>query len=175
MTHHVSFVSPQAFKGRTLHYADAHLTPYGSAFIATCDRDIVFWGFCSKAEAGGLRDALGHKWHNAAWQAAPETVGALAKNACAMPGHLTLAGTPFQHRVWQKLLDIPQGQVTSYKELADALGSAPRAIGGAVGSNPVSLLVPCHRVLAVDKTLNGYRWGLETKARILAAEGAAFR
>ena len=92
-----------------------------------------------------------------------------------MPGHLTLAGTPFQHRVWQKLLDIPQGQVTSYKELADALGSAPRAIGGAVGANPVSLLVPCHRVLAADKTLNGYRWGLETKARILAAEGAAFR
>ena len=148
------------------------MTPYGSAFIATCDRDIVFWGFCSKAEAGGLRDALGHKWHNAVAGGA-ETVGALAKNACA-PGH-HLAGTPFQHRVWQKLLDIPQGQVTSYKELADALGSAPRAIGGAVGANPVSLLVPCHRVLAADKTLNGYRWGLKTKARILAAEGAAFR
>ncbi|MEC8290662.1 MAG: methylated-DNA--[protein]-cysteine S-methyltransferase, partial [Pseudomonadota bacterium] len=84
-------------------------------------------------------------------------------------------GTPFQHSVWQKLLDIPQGHVTSYKGLADELNSAPRATGGAVGANPVSLLVPCHRVLAADKRLNGYRWGLEVKARILAAEGAIFR
>ena len=110
-----------------------------------------------------------------AWQAAPEAVGALAKNARASSVRLALAGTPFQHSVWQKLLDIPHGHVTSYKGLADELNSAPRAIGGAVGANPVSLLVPCHRVLAADKRLNGYRWGLEVKARILAAEGAIFR
>ena len=95
--------------------------------------------------------------------------------ARAAPARLALAGTPFQHSVWQKLLDIPQGHVTSYKGLADELNSAPRATGGAVGANPVSLLVPCHRVLAADKRLNGYRWGLEVKARILAAEGAIFR
>ena len=175
MTHHVSFVPPKAFKGRTLHYTDTYLTPYGPAFIAASDRDIVFWGFCTQADAGGLRDALGRKWHNGAWQAAPEMVGALAEGARTAPAHLALAGTPFQHRVWQKLLDIPQGQVASYKQLADALSSAPRAIGGAVGANPVSLLVPCHRVLAADKSLNGYRWGLAVKARILAAEGAAFQ
>ncbi|MEC7154423.1 MAG: methylated-DNA--[protein]-cysteine S-methyltransferase, partial [Pseudomonadota bacterium] len=124
---------------------------------------------------GGLRDALNQKWHNATWQAAPEALGALAKNARAAPARLALAGTPFQHSVWQKLLDIPHGHVTSYKGLADELNSAPRAIGGAVGANPVSLLVPCHRVLAADKRLHGYRWGLEVKARILAAEGAIFR
>ena len=101
-------------------------------------------------------------------------MGALAENTRAA-ARLALAGTPFQHSVWQKLLDIPQGHVTSYKGLADELNSAPRAIGGAVGANPVSLLVPCHRVLAADKRLNGYRWGLEVKARILAAEGAIFR
>ena len=175
MTHHVTFVSPQAFRGQTLYYTDTYLTPYGPAFIAACDRDIVFWGFCSKAEAGGLRDALKQKCQNATWQAAPEAVGALAKNARASSVRLALAGTPFQHSVWQKLLDIPQGHVTSYKGLADELNSAPRATGGAVGANPVSLLVPCHRVLAADKRLNGYRWGLEVKARILAAEGAIFR
>ena len=175
MTHHVTFLSPQAFRGQTLHYTDAYLTPYGPAFIAACNHDIVFWGFCSKAEAGDLRDALRRKWHNATWQAAPEAVGALAEKACAAPARLALAGTPFQHSVWQKLLDIPQGCITSYKELSDALNSAPRAIGGAVGANPVSLLVPCHRALAADKRLNGYRWGLEVKARILAAEGAIFR
>ena len=175
MTHHVTFVSPQAFRGQTLHYADAYLTPYGPAFIAACDRNIVFWGFCSKAEAGGLRDVLKQKWHNATWQAVPEVVGALAENALASPARLALTGTPFQHSVWQKLLDIPKGQVTSYKRLADELNSAPRAIGGAVGANPVALLMPCHRVLAADKRLSGYRWGLEVKARILAAEGAIFR
>ena len=83
MTHHATFVSPQVFRGQTLHYTDAYLTPYGPAFIGACDCDIVFWGFCSKAEAGGLRDALQQKWHNANWQAAPEAVGALAENARA--------------------------------------------------------------------------------------------
>ena len=175
MTHHVTFVSPQAFRGQTLHYTDAYLTPYGPAFVAAKTDEIVFWGFCSKAEARGLRDALGRKWHNSAWQPDPEGVVALAERARVGPARLTLAGTPFQHRVWQKLLGISQGEATNYKGLAEALGSAPRAIGGAVGANPVSLLVPCHRVLAEDKKLNGYRWGLEVKARILTAEGVAFR
>ena len=175
MTHHASFVSPEAFKGLALRYTDTYLTPYGPAFVAARGDEIVFWGFCSKAEAGGLRDALGRKWHNSAWQSDSEGVGALAENARLAPARLALAGTPFQHRVWQKLLDIPPGQIVSYKQLADALGSAPRAIGGAVGANPASLLVPCHRVLAADKKLNGYHWGLEVKARILAAEGAAFQ
>jgi AraC family transcriptional regulator of adaptative response/methylated-DNA-[protein]-cysteine methyltransferase len=175
MAHHVSFVPPEAFKGLTLRYTDTYLTPYGPTFIAACAREIVFWGFCSQAEAGRLRDALERKWHNSAWHPAPETVGALAERARVAPARLALAGTPFQHRVWQKLLDIPPGQVASYKQLADALGSAPRAIGGAVGANPVSLLVPCHRVLGTGKSLNGYRWGLGVKARILAAEGAAFQ
>ena len=175
MTHHVTFVSPQAFRGQVLYYTDAYLTPYGPAFIAARDRDIVFWGFCSKVEAGVLRDTLKQKWHNANWQVASEAVGALAENARAASARLALAGTPFQHSVWQKLLDIVHGRVTSYKKLADELNSAPRAIGGAVGANPVSLLVPCHRVLGADKTLNGYRWGIEVKARILAAEGAVFQ
>ena len=175
MTHHASFVSPEAFKGLRLRYTDACLTPYGPAFVAARADEIVFWGFCSKVEARGVRAALGRTWHNSAWKSDPEGVAALAERACAAPVRLALAGTPFQHRVWQKLLDISQGEVTSYKRLADALGSAPRAIGGAVGANPVSLLVPCHRVLAADKKLNSYRWGLEAKARILAAEGVAFR
>ena len=175
MTHHVTFVSPQAFRGQTLNYTDAYLTPYGTAFIAARDRDIVFWGFCSKVEAGGLRDALKQKWRNANWQVASEAVGTLAENARAASARLALSGTPFQHSVWHKLFDIPKGHVTSYKGLADELNSAPRAIGSALGANPISLLVPCHRVLAADKALNGYRWGLDIKARILAAEGAIFR
>ena len=175
MTHHVSFVSPEAFKGRTLRYTDTYLSPYGPTFIAACAHEIVFWGFCSQVEARCLRDALEGKWHNGAWELESETVGALAERACVLPVRLALAGTPFQHRVWQKLLDIPQGQVASYKQLANELGSAPRAIGGAVGANPISLLVPCHRVLGAGKSLNGYRWGLAVKASILAAEGVAFQ
>lgn len=175
MTHHVSFVPPTAFRGRPFDYTDTYLTPFGPALVVACGHDIVFWGFCSQIEAGRVRDAVQQKWQPASLRAAPQAVNALAENARAAPAHLALAGTSFQHRVWQKLLDIPQGHTSSYKQLADALHSAPRAIGGAVGANPVSLLVPCHRVLAADKTLNGYRWGLEVKARILAAEGVAFK
>ena len=88
---------------------------------------------------------------------------------------LRLAGTPFQLRVWQALREIPYGHTVSYGALARKLGSSPRAVGGAVGRNPISLLVPCHRVVGADGSLTGYAGGLEAKARLLEMEtGRAF-
>ena len=82
-------------------------------------------------------------------------------------------GTEFQKRVWLALLQIPQGQTESYGELALRLGcKSPRAVGSAVGRNPISLFLPCHRVLGAGGTLTGYAGGLERKEYLLRLEGA---
>lgn len=83
---------------------------------------------------------------------------------------LDLQGTAFQQRVWQALQKIPSGQTRPYGQLATELDSHPRAVARACASNPVGLLVPCHRVIAADGSLSGYRWGLQRKAALLAAE-----
>lgn len=87
---------------------------------------------------------------------------------------LSLAGTPFQLAVWEELRKIPYGQVVSYGELAGRIGHprAARAAGGAVGANPVPILVPCHRVVRADGGLGGFGPGLEWKLKLLELEGA---
>ena len=87
---------------------------------------------------------------------------------------LTLApkGTAFQQAVWQALLRIPYGGTTTYGALAAMLRSSPRAVGSAVGRNPISILIPCHRVLAADGSLAGYAGGLEAKRTLLRLEGS---
>lgn len=87
-------------------------------------------------------------------------------------GVLHLRGTDFQLRVWRELLNVGRGECVSYGELANRVGCAggARAVGSAVGRNPVSILVPCHRVVRSSGDLGGYYWGLELKSRILADE-----
>lgn len=84
---------------------------------------------------------------------------------------LDLRGTPYQLRVWQALLRIPYGAVTTYGALARMAGGSPRSVGGALGANPVAILVPCHRVVAAGGGLGGYSGGLRIKERLLALEG----
>jgi methylated-DNA-[protein]-cysteine S-methyltransferase len=86
---------------------------------------------------------------------------------------LRLAGTPFQQRVWQELTEIPFGETWSYGQLARRIGNpnASRAVGLANGRNPISILVPCHRVIGANGTLTGYGGGLERKEWLLAHEG----
>ncbi len=87
---------------------------------------------------------------------------------------LDLQGTPFQRSVWKALLAIPEGQTRTYGEIAKTLGaaSAVRAVGGAVGRNPVSVIVPCHRVIGSDGSLTGYAGGVERKRALLELEKA---
>ena len=86
---------------------------------------------------------------------------------------LDLHGTPFQVMVWNELLRIPYGQTRSYLEIAQAIGrpKAVRAVGAANGSNPVAIIVPCHRVISSDGKLRGYAGGLPAKAKLLKIEG----
>jgi methylated-DNA-[protein]-cysteine S-methyltransferase len=87
---------------------------------------------------------------------------------------LDLGGTPFQRAVWARLLEIPYGEMTTYQTIAAVLGRprAVRAVGAAIGQNPVSILVPCHRVVGSNGSLTGYAGGLWRKERLLRHEGA---
>lgn len=86
---------------------------------------------------------------------------------------LLLSGTSFQQKVWSALQQIPTGATTTYAEIANKIGhpKAVRAVGTAIGANPVAYLIPCHRVLRTDGGLGGFRWGLDIKKKILKAEG----
>ena len=90
------------------------------------------------------------------------------------PAELPLApvGTPFQRTVWKQLCEIPYGTLTTYGELAKRLRTSARAVGSAVGHNPISIIVPCHRVMGADGSLTGYAGGVERKRWLLEHEGA---
>ena len=85
---------------------------------------------------------------------------------------LEIRGTRFQQKVWQQLREIPCGSTMSYSQVATAVGrpTAARAVAGACAANPIAVVIPCHRVIAADGGLGGYRWGIERKRRLLQAE-----
>ncbi|WP_175869787.1 methylated-DNA--[protein]-cysteine S-methyltransferase [Burkholderia sp. BCC0397] len=96
-----------------------------------------------------------------------------ARDTFSVPIHLR--GTEFQRRVWKELLAIPFGELVSYGDITERVGlpmSGARAVGGAVGRNPVSIIVPCHRVVGASGSLTGYAGGIERKRALLSLEGA---
>ena len=101
-----------------------------------------------------------------------EVTGETPKAQLAVPQVLDLRGTAFQLRVWQALRNIPRGETRSYSKLAREMGDpkATRAVARACALNRVAVLVPCHRVVGVRGSLTGYRWGVERKEQLLAAE-----
>ena len=117
------------------------------------------------------------RWPRATFDRDDEAIAALAAQifiARRGPIVLSLSGTNFQFKVWQALLELGARGPTSYSEIARAIGqpSASRAVGQAVGANPVAWLIPCHRVLRRDGGLGGYHWGVERKRAMLAWEHA---
>lgn len=93
-----------------------------------------------------------------------------------VPVQLCPQGTTFQQSVWKALQEIPVGETRTYAQIANAIGKPKviRAVGTAIGANPIAYLIPCHRVLRTDGGLGGYRWGLEIKKMMLKAEGVMF-
>jgi len=87
---------------------------------------------------------------------------------------LLIRGTDFQRKVWVELANIPYGNITSYKQLANAIGNpkAVRAVANAVANNPISIMIPCHRVIHADGSLSGYRWGSDVKQKLLDWEAS---
>jgi AraC family transcriptional regulator of adaptative response/methylated-DNA-[protein]-cysteine methyltransferase len=135
-------------------------------------------GLAFAAEAGpepAMAD-LKSRWPKAMFIKDPVFLRDWATAALGMTGEtqLHMIGAPFQLKVWETLLTIPSGHVTTYSEIAQSIGKpkAVRAVGTAVGRNPVSWLIPCHRALRKSGALGGYHWGLPVKRAMLAWESA---
>ncbi|HEY9840223.1 MAG TPA: methylated-DNA--[protein]-cysteine S-methyltransferase [Candidatus Obscuribacterales bacterium] len=156
-----------------------HETPFGPALIALTDKGICELAFLPDKRHKGKTPAQGlaAKWPGAVLIENPaRTAAVLERVFSAEPGPLTLylRGTNFQIQVWKALLGIPAGQVVSYQAISRWLGqpAAMRAVGSAVGQNPISYLIPCHRVLRSDGGIGGYAGGTVRKRILLACEMA---
>ncbi|MFN6166419.1 MAG: methylated-DNA--[protein]-cysteine S-methyltransferase, partial [Pseudanabaena sp.] len=180
-------MSPQEFKtggaGLEICYG-IHETMFGDCLIATTER-----GICNLYFLDGMNDQaaelmLQEEWSNAEIISDRQITQPICdrlfshlpnlNNTKQLPLKLYVKGTNFQIQVWRALLRIPFGGITTYQGLGRSLGrpNAARAIGNAVGSNPVSFLIPCHRVIRESGELGGYRWGLERKTAILGWEAS---
>ncbi len=157
-----------------------HPSPFGDCLIAHTGRGICTLYFIDDNRAAAL-EHLRRSWPEARLSndyaltsATLADVFALFTASEPKPLPLLLKGTNFQLQVWQALLHIPAGHLTTYGQLAVQLGqpAASRAVGTAVGANPVAWLIPCHRVLRSDGLIGGYRWGVERKLAILGQEMA---
>ncbi len=152
-------------------------TPFGEAIVMATPKGICGIGFSAETGREATFSDLMSRWPQAEFHADPGRIAPLMAGAFASgAGKLHLIGAPFQIKVWEALLRIPSGQVTTYSEIAAAIGhpKAVRAVGTAVGRNPVSYLIPCHRALRKSGGLGGYHWGLPVKRAILAWEAARF-
>ena len=158
-----------------------HPTPFGDAFLGLTGRGICALEFLAGRRPEEAADELAAAWPAATVLHDPAAAGRVAERVFPEPDarpegpfHLLVRGTNFQVRVWQALLRIPPGAVISYGDLARRLGrpGAARAVGGAVGANPVSYLIPCHRVVREATGLGEYRWGALRKHALLAWEAA---
>lgn len=176
-------VTPGEFKsqgmGLVIEYG-SQTTAFGNTFIATTARGVCMLEFMDSDDFNDQLLALQHKWPHATIR---ENNSAVSPVIAAIfdferkperPLSLYVSGTNFQINVWKALLNIPPGQVTSYSRIANAIGhpDAARAVGQAVGSNPVGILIPCHRVIQQGGQLGGYHWGLTRKHALHAWESA---
>lgn len=151
-------------------------SPFGPALVMGTGRGICGLAFAAETGRDAAMNDLRARWPKAQFSENPDALAPMAKAALAQQGEtrLHLIGAPFQIKVWEALLRIPSGHVTTYSEIAGAIGNprAVRAVGTAVGRNPVSWLIPCHRALRKSGALGGYHWGLPVKRALLAFEGA---
>jgi AraC family transcriptional regulator of adaptative response/methylated-DNA-[protein]-cysteine methyltransferase len=156
-----------------------HPSPFGEAIVVATSRGLAGIGFVDDGDrAAALADMRG-RWPLARFIENQEGTAALARRAFEpeawrpdAPLRVVLIGSDFEVRVWQTLLRIPLGRATTYSDIASHIGkpTAARAVGAAVGKNPISFVVPCHRVLGRSGALTGYHWGLTRKQAILGWE-----
>ncbi|MCC7281326.1 MAG: methylated-DNA--[protein]-cysteine S-methyltransferase [Acetobacteraceae bacterium] len=166
-------------EGELIRYAFAD-GPLGRTLLAATDKGVCFVGF-GEVESALLAN-MRSRFRNARFEPAPEALAGHLATVTAMIEEpkvarelpLDLRGTLFQRRVWEALRRIPRGRTSTYGRIAAELGmpKGARAVGAAIGANPVSVAVPCHRVIGSDGSLTGYEWGIPRKQRLLAVEGA---
>ncbi len=162
-------------KGVAINYCFSD-TRFGRVISASSEKGVCYLAFCAddKEGLGGLKERFPQSLltlsSNAIQQSALHRLG---DDPLVSPNiHLNLKGTPFQLKVWQALLQLPSGSVTTYADIASSIGmpKAARAVGNAVGANPVAYLIPCHRVIRATGIIGGYRWGVARKQAMLGWE-----
>lgn len=172
-------VTPGEYKtrgaGLTIRYG-IHPTPFGKCLIATTERGICHLGFVEGGEGTSI-DYLADHWKQAAMiedyrATAPLVTRIFSSGMSDMPLKLHLRGTNFQIKVWEALLNVPAGAVTTYEHIAAQIGrpNAVRAVGTAVGDNPIAYLIPCHRVIRKSGEFGNYMYGSARKKAILVKE-----
>jgi AraC family transcriptional regulator of adaptative response/methylated-DNA-[protein]-cysteine methyltransferase len=165
-------------EGLTITYG-FHPCPFGMALVMTTPRGLAGLALADAGkERAALKDMRG-RWPRARYVEDFAATAATARRIFDpalwrknQPLRVVLIGTDFEVRVWEKLLDIPMGAVTTYSDLAASAGSpkAARAVGAAVGKNPICFVIPCHRVIGKSGDLTGYHWGITRKRAMLGWE-----
>jgi AraC family transcriptional regulator of adaptative response/methylated-DNA-[protein]-cysteine methyltransferase len=173
-------VTPGEYKSRgvglSIRYG-IHPTPFGKCLIGVTERGICHLGFVQASEGEAI-DALVSEWTEAEMIEDHRSTARLVAPIFLLnerqqtPLHLHLRGTNFQLKVWEALLEVPAGAVTTYEQLAAQIGkpTASRAVGTAVGHNPIAVLIPCHRVIRKVGGFGNYRYGTPRKMALLARE-----
>jgi AraC family transcriptional regulator of adaptative response/methylated-DNA-[protein]-cysteine methyltransferase len=179
----VDAVTPGEFKsygsGVEISYG-FHATPFGVCMIGATARGVCRLSFLdqdNRKSRAELVDDFTVEWPRATFREDSPITARLARRifcrgAAREPLQVLLVGTPFRLKVWQALLEIPFGRVASYSDVARSVGApdACRAVGSAVGANPVAYLIPCHRVIRETGVIGQYRWGAERKIAMLIWE-----
>lgn len=149
-------------------------TPLGPLTLAATARGLGAAWFDGQQHHPGAIEAPVHPGHPHLALATHELGAYFAGTGSRFTVPLDAAGTAFQQAVWQALLGIPRGTLATYGHIAHGIGqpAAARAVGAAIGRNPISVIVPCHRVVGRDGTLTGYAGGLQRKQALLQLEGA---
>jgi len=173
----------RAGEGLTIAYG-FHGTPFGECLIALTPHGICHLAFLGPVSRADALARLKHDWPRATFIADQRSTSAAVARAFPAPGEravpglaLHVKGTNFQLKVWRALLAVPDGGATTYGAIATAIEEpgASRAVGNAVGRNPISWLIPCHRVLRSTGALGGYAWGPDRKRVMLAWERVTSR
>lgn len=159
-----------------------HASPFGEALVLATARGVAGLAFVDEDKGQTRAEALEdmtRRWPRATFREAPAETAVHCRRVfeptewrAEQPVRLVLIGTDFEVRVWEALLRIPMGRAVSYADIARHLGqpTASRAVGTAVGRNPISFVVPCHRVLRGDGNFGGYHWGLTRKKALIGWE-----
>ena len=153
-------------------------SPFGQMLAMATKRGLCGIGFVGESSKTVIFDDFKSRWPNAVYIENKVILKSLIETLVIGKGtiNIHLIGAPFQIKVWEALMNIPTGFVTTYSDIAKAIDNkaAVRAVGTAVGKNPISWLIPCHRVLRKNGELGGYHWGIDLKTALLARESAQF-
>ena len=156
-----------------------HPSPFGTAVVIATSRGLAGLAFADTGEEQAALADMQRRWPRAIYTHDQAGTAALAQRIFEtrrwqqdQPLRVVLIGTDFEVRVWETLLKIPLGRATTYSNIASRIGNdkASRAVGTAVGKNPISFVVPCHRVLGKSGALTGYHWGITRKQAMLGWE-----